>query len=283
MRPTRTESLEFALFCTLFLQLFCGILLFLRGLEHDLEVTIRIILTVQLPIVVLSFLVFGLSRIIARVEEEREKEQFETIQQLERSYQLIQSLEAQQHDFRNHLQVIRTLANMDKSEEIVQYVEECTASLDNLVNMTRVGNVVLQALLLTFQGKLREMGIEFEVLCRADLSQARWSPVKLARIFSNILQNAAEALAQRKDDSPIISVAIWEEEEGVHFVFWNNGPAIPQGDLERIFAPGFSQKVGERRGYGLYIVKTLVNELGGSITVTSSEAEGTEFHVFLPS
>ena len=153
---------------------------------------------------------------------------------------------------------------MDKTEEIEHYIEECGTSLDNLAGMTRVGNAVLQALLLTFQAKVREMGIKFEVDCQADLTGLKCSPVKLSRIFSNILQNAAEAVSLQKE-APTISVAIWLDASDFHLVFWNNGPPIPPEEISTIFTPGFSKKVGEHRGYGLHIVKTLVEDLRGQI------------------
>lgn len=281
MKSTKSDVLELVLFCTLFAQLFCGIQLFLWSLDHRVNLSTRILLTAELPIVVAAFFVFGASRLLTRAESEREREQHETSVQLERSYQLIQSLEAQRHDFRNHLQVIRTLAGMDKTNEIQHYIEECGTTLDSLAGMTRVGNVVLQALLLTYQAKVREMGIKFEVDCQADLTGLRCSPVKLSRIFSNILQNAAEAVSMQKD-APAISVAIWLDESHFHLVFWNNGPPIPPEELTTIFTPGFSKKFGEHRGYGLHIVKTLIEDLRGRITAASNEADGTEFHVYLP-
>ena len=209
MKSIKSDTLELVLFCTLFAQLFCGIQLFLWSLDHRVNLSTRILLTSELPIVVAAFFVFGASRLLTRSESEREREQHETNVQLERSFQLIQSLEAQRHDFRNHLQVIRTLAGMGKMDEIEHYIEECGTSLDNLAGMTRVGNAVLQALLLTFQAKVREMGIKFEVDCQVDLTGLKCSPVKLSRIFSNILQNAAEAVSLQKE-APTISVAIWQ-------------------------------------------------------------------------
>lgn len=281
MKTNKAEYLELILFVTLFAQLFCGITLFLWAFEHRIDAVVRVTLIAELPLIMVSFLIFTSSRLLIRTEIEKEKEQQETRLQLERSYQLIQSLEAQRHDFRNHLQVIRTLAGMGKMEAIEEYVQECGANLDNMASMARVGDVVLQALLLTFQSKAKEFEINFEVDCQADLTSLNCSPVKLSRIFSNLLQNAAEAVALQKE-SPTISLALWQDENSFRFVFWNNGPPIPPEDLHHIFTPGFSSKLGEHRGYGLHIVKTLVEELGGEVTVNSNEADGTEFTVTIP-
>lgn len=280
MAAKKSETLELVLFCTLFMHLFCGLLLFIWSLHHRLDLATRIILTAELPIVITSFLVYGSSRLLAKNERDKEREERETLMQLEQSLQLIASLESQRHGFRNQLQVIQTLASLNKNDEIRQYVDECSASLDDLAGLARVEHTVLQALFLSLQGKIKEMGITFTLDCRADLSDFRCSPYRISRIFSNILQNAVESASLQRD-TPTISVAIWNDDHGYRFVFWNNGPPIPTADLDRVFAPGFTQKAGHR-GYGLHIVKTLTEELGGWVTVHSNETDGTEFHVWLP-
>ena len=281
MPRKHSESLTLFLSCTLFIHLFCNQFLFVWGLNHDMELLMRIVLALNLPVVAISCLIFNLSRVITQREMEREMEEQETGLRLEQSYQMILSLEAQRHDFRNHLQVIRTLAGIGKLDEIARYVDECGVTLNSLADMSRIGHTVLQALFLSFQSRMRGLGIKFEVTCDADLTRLACPPGHLTRIVANILENALEAVSLQKTE-PIISVAIRSEADLVHFVFWNNGPAIPPQELPHIFDPGFSKKTGEHRGYGLYIVQTLLGELGGRITVHSNEVDGTEFHVLIP-
>ena len=58
----------------------------------------------------------------------------------------------------------------------------------------------------------------------------------------------------------------------------DTGKGISQKDLEHIFENGYSTK-GDGRGTGLYQVKTLVEALGGTISVESQEGVGTSFSV----
>ncbi len=281
MPRKHSERLTLFLYCTLFVQLFCNQFIFIWGLNHDMDLLLRIVLAVNLPVLAIAFLIFNLSRVITQKETEREMEEQETGLRLEQSYQLILSLEAQRHDFRNHLQVIRTLAGVSKLGEIARYVDECGVAMNSLVDMSRIGHTVLQALFLSFQGRMRELGIKFEVSCEADLSRLACPPGKLTRIVANILENAMEAASLQKTD-PVIAVAIRSEADLIHFVFWNNGPTIPPQELPHIFNPGFSKKDGGHRGYGLHLVQTLLGELGGRIAVHSNEVDGTEFHVLIP-
>jgi len=55
---------------------------------------------------------------------------------------------------------------------------------------------------------------------------------------------------------------------------------IERNLLEKIWSRGFSTK-GEGRGQGLHIVRTLVEEAGGSIEI-SSTADNTQFSGRLP-
>lgn len=282
MKTQKFEVIELILFCALFLQLFSGVMLFFWSLQHEKELPLMIIMITKLPVIIASILIFSFSRIMMRVELNKLKEEQETKVQLERSFQLINSLEAQRHDFRNQLQVISSFATMGKNEQLLEYIGECGLALDSLGDLTKLDNAIVQALLLTSYNRMKEMGIKFVFDCGVSLKDLIHSPLKITRIFGNILQNAMEAAMEEKEN-PIVSVAIWREDEGFfHFVFWNNGPPIRQADLETIFQPGFSTKIGESRGYGLYIVKTLTEELGGRILVHSNAADGTEFHILLP-
>ncbi|HEV2063663.1 MAG TPA: ATP-binding protein, partial [Thermoanaerobaculia bacterium] len=92
----------------------------------------------------------------------------------------------------------------------------------------------------------------------------------LARVFSNLLGNAVEALgaaggdirleARRDGDRVVVSVA-------------DDGPGVPPALLPRLFDPYFSAKSGGT-GLGLAIVKKIVEEHGGSIAASNSSPRG---------
>ena len=70
------------------------------------------------------------------------------------------------------------------------------------------------------------------------------------------------------------------------FIVADTGPGIPEEVLPMLFAPdkmlsGVARR-GEGSGIGLAIVRTLVDHLGGTISVTSSSGRGTTFTVQIP-
>lgn len=58
----------------------------------------------------------------------------------------------------------------------------------------------------------------------------------------------------------------------------DTGEGILPENLENIFVKGFSTK-GSGRGTGLYQVKSMVEALGGSVTVESEPGMGTSFTI----
>ncbi|MBC3514999.1 HAMP domain-containing histidine kinase [Neobittarella massiliensis] len=107
-------------------------------------------------------------------------------------------------------------------------------------------------------------------------------PDKLARVFNNILKNAA---AYSAPGTPIRIVAKQQEDE-VFISFYNQGKIIPQDQLDSIFEKFYrlDSARGTKNGgagLGLAIAKEIVTAHGGNIHAASS-AQGTCFTVMLP-
>jgi PAS domain S-box-containing protein len=106
---------------------------------------------------------------------------------------------------------------------------------------------------------------------------------RLVQIFVNLLLNAAEALPPGGRDTHRIDVST--RLEGAHAVveIADNGPGVPQELRDRIFDPFFTTKpIGEGTGLGLYVTRSLVNALSGTIAAGSSPHGGAQFTVTLP-
>ncbi len=63
----------------------------------------------------------------------------------------------------------------------------------------------------------------------------------------------------------------------------DTGHGIPEEALPQIFEPFYTTKeFGKGTGLGLTVVKGIIEEHQGSITVESEEGNGTTFTIFLP-
>jgi sensor histidine kinase regulating citrate/malate metabolism len=201
--------------------------------------------------------------------------------QLEESQKLIQTLSFQRHDFKNQLQVIRMLAQMNKSVEIVNYIQEYNTVMDlsNSIYL-HINNAAVSAMLLVFFTEAKEKGVRFSVDCDADFTNFGLSPVAVTRAVGNIISNAIEILESSHTPKGAIQVTIWETSNCFNFIVWNNGPVIPGNQKKIIFKSGFSTK--NSSGLGLSIARQIVDELSGQITVESSLEKGTEFKIAFP-
>lgn len=110
-----------------------------------------------------------------------------------------------------------------------------------------------------------------------------WNCSAIRRILENLCGNAV------KYGAPHLPITVSLEEEGgkVTLQVHNEGMPIPATELPHLFEPfrrsSAARASGERGwGLGLTLVKGLVEAHGGSVSVSSSEAQGTLFTVVLP-
>jgi signal transduction histidine kinase len=102
----------------------------------------------------------------------------------------------------------------------------------------------------------------------------------LKQVLLNIIMNALQAMEAEGGSLMVETMA--PEAGKVSIVIVDTGPGIPAESLSRIFEPYFTtKKPGEGTGLGLFVTKRLVENLGGSIEVRSTEGEGTTFIVTL--
>ncbi len=111
-------------------------------------------------------------------------------------------------------------------------------------------------------------------------------PGRLNSVMSNLLSNAIKFTPAHG----LIRVdARWDEEEVVVSVS-DNGPGIPSDEIPRVFEHLFRGRAAiqdpnnpvEGTGLGLALAKTVIEQHGGRIWVTSAEGEGSTFYYSLP-
>ena len=107
---------------------------------------------------------------------------------------------------------------------------------------------------------------------------------QLGQVFINLLVNAAQAMGEGHVETKEIVVATHTDAAGRAVAeIRDTGPGIPRETLQRIFDPFFTTKeVGQGSGLGLSIAHSIVESLGGEISVESRVGKGTTFRVVLP-
>ena len=107
-----------------------------------------------------------------------------------------------------------------------------------------------------------------------------WSdPYKLRQVLLNLLTNAVHATGSGGS----ITVDLERSGDGVELTIQDTGEGIPKENLARIFEPFFSTKpTGKGTGLGLFVSRSIIEKLGGEISVESKLGQGTRFCIRLP-
>jgi len=78
-----------------------------------------------------------------------------------------------------------------------------------------------------------------------------------------------------------LSIRVSHESDGNLISVSDSGAGIEPADLELVFEPFFTRK-GAGTGLGLSITKRIVEEHGGTLSVTSNPSQGACFCIRLP-
>lgn len=122
--------------------------------------------------------------------------------------------------------------------------------------------------------------IDFKAEIKAKVHNINISSWDLSTVIGNILDNSIEAVLEKPDNRQIYFETDYKKGFFI-FRISNNGPQIDEDDLGKIFQPGYSTREHETRGYGLYVVKKILDKCGGRIEVQSDQ-KLTTFDVYLP-
>ncbi|WP_162471792.1 sensor histidine kinase NtrY-like [Paracoccus aminophilus] len=122
--------------------------------------------------------------------------------------------------------------------------------------------------------------IQHDALHGSVLTEIPDTPVKvdcdpgmMNQVFTNLLKNAGEAVDEFAPNAPegwapVIRVSLETAPDAVTVRIIDNGPGLPE-DRGRLFEPYVTMKPGGT-GLGLPIVKKIVEEHGGSLTLTDA-------------
>lgn len=195
------------------------------------------------------------------------------------------------------------LAKMNKKadEESLQYFNMIGLSLSNLNSI--LSDLTEIALIKQGQLDIKEINIseciEKQINAYAfnpqysdtsiiiDMNQSlllNTDPIYLNTILRNIIDNAYK-YAHVNNDEPRVTIKAVRPQEKKYLLVTvsNNGASIPHEKIDKIFEMFYrAQDTVKGTGLGLYIVKTALNKIQGTVEVTSSKKTGTTFRIILP-
>ncbi|MHB1744847.1 MAG: sensor histidine kinase [Acidobacteriaceae bacterium] len=180
-------------------------------------------------------------------------------------------------------QVLRSATEVIRSsvETLRQLVDQFAALADfPAANRKPIDlNRVVENTLALFAGRLE--GIEVRLRLAANLPPVLADAEALKRAFSNLIDNAAEAMQSSLLRLLTVQTATNEAQTMAEIVIADTGHGITDETRERLFLPFFSTR---RRGtgLGLSIAAKIVQEHQGNIHVEKNSPAGARFVVMVP-
>ena len=197
---------------------------------------------------------------------------------------LVDSMRANNHDFTNKLHVILGLIQMEMYEEASSYIQNITMVQRKNISqvMNAVSDPAVAALLIGKIARAAELNVTFTLLegCCYSSADMQLPTEMLITIIGNLLDNAFDAMNEKNDYKVAkeLIFGIYSKPGAVLITVDDTGCGIKKDDKELIFEKGYSTK-GIDRGTGLWQVKTMVESLGGKISVESQEGVGSSFSI----
>src|SRR5690606_10314470 len=207
------------------------------------------------------------------------------------------------HDLRAPLMSIKGLINLirleSQSEPILNYlnlVDRSIHKLDNfitdIIHYSRNSRMELLPVLIDFESLLEESLISLRFMDEANMERSikeftlnapfYSDKSRLLIVLNNMLSNAVRYRDPWKTDS-FVQIKVEVNEAEARLEFSDNGIGIADHYLDKIFNMFFRASADSKgSGLGLYIVKSAVEKLDGTIDVESELGVGTTFRITIP-
>jgi PAS domain S-box-containing protein len=168
---------------------------------------------------------------------------------------------------------------------ILQETERLEKILSNVMDFTRPStyireynnlNDIITDTVSLLKNVFQERKIECVLNLNADIPLIKSDYNQLKQVVLNLFQNAMDAMEQggRLESVSLIDVP----QNKVVIYIRDTGVGIKEENIERLFEPFFTTKV-TGVGLGLAVVKKIINDHDGEITVRNRPEGGTEFRI----
>lgn len=192
-------------------------------------------------------------------------------------------LEEEKPENIQHYQEIQNAAikveqNVDRAKEVTHRLLGFARRVDPTTESMPLNPIVEQAIaFLQSEAGYRHITIERN-LAHTDPRVAT-DVGQLQQVILNIIDNAIDAVGE----NGVVAVSTALEGDQAVIRVRDNGPGIPEKDIEHIFDPFFTtKKPGEGTGLGLSICYSIMETLGGNLSAANARDGGAEFTVSLP-
>ena len=138
-------------------------------------------------------------------------------------------------------------------------------------------NSIVEEAVRFFAPEIKDRDIVVEQELRSDLPLLELDRDQMKQAFYNVIKNSFEAMKNRG----MLRIRTDRDDSHVIIRFTDTGGGISPENLSRVFEPYFTTKASGT-GLGLLIVRRIVREHGGELSIESNEGQGLTVMIRLP-
>src|SRR6266550_4452636 len=138
-------------------------------------------------------------------------------------------------------------------------------------------NAIVEEAVRFFTPEIRDRDVVVEQELRSDLPLLQIDRGQMKQAFYNVIKNSLEAMKRRG----ILRIRSDMDDTHILIRFIDTGGGMSAANLSRVFEPYFTTKPSGT-GLGLLIVRRIVREHGGELSIESSEGKGLTLTIRLP-
>lgn len=189
---------------------------------------------------------------------------------------MYQEMRGWRHDFRNHLQLLKSYAQKGDLAAVQAYLAELEQDLSRVDPAVKTGNTMADAILNSKISLARSKGVPVRADARIPVKLSI-SDLDLCVILGNLFDNAIEASVKLPESQRLIRLYMDMKGSQLYISFTNFAPG---GKLKQS-GGRFSTTKGSGHGFGLLRIDSVVKRLGGYLRRASEEGAFTT-EILLP-
>lgn len=194
------------------------------------------------------------------------------------------------HDLRTPLAALRVrIESVDDESDrarMIDTIEELNRTLDDILSLARLGrpseakvDVDLAALVDAVVEDFRDIGSNV-AFAESDRLTMQLRPSLMRRAVRNLIENAVKYAGAA-------SVSLDRTADTATIIITDNGPGIPEAQMQAVFDPFTRLETSRNRdtggiGLGLALAQAIVREAGGQITIANRPEGGLAAKITLP-
>lgn len=212
------------------------------------------------------------------------------------------------------LDTIKHSGEMEMPKAVKSVLEELRNALERIEENVRRGGEIVEGLLkYSRKGEEGLTSVDLTTLVNASLEMAKFKVklsditvvrkyntltpkikgnfTQLQEVFFNLIDNAYDAMMQRKNDIkepgylPTLEISAVPVNNKLEVVIQDNGIGVKKEDIQKLFTPFFTTKLSSKKGtgLGLYVIRQIIEENHqGTVSFSSEYMGGTRMKMVLP-